>query len=575
MPTSVADVETILAIDLGSVFTRAALFDVVNGQYHFIASASAPTTVNAPFRDVSESVHVALDQLAEITGRKFADEEHRLILPSQSDNSGVDRLVVTYSCGPELRIAVAGLLSDVSLESARHLVETLFGRVVEAIGLNDRRRSEAQLDAVIKARPDLVILAGGTEGGASRSIAKLVELLIMVCRLLPQDKRPTVLYAGNQALAAKVKEVLSKWTTTYTTLNIRPTIDDEDLEPARTTLNQVIGGIRMRQVGGLERLAASSSVAPLPFSYAFGRMIRFIGRVSESSKGVLGIDLGASHTLFAAVEEEKQYLKMLPLGMGRGIVNLLNESPLENVMQWLPMHVAPEVVRDYLWNKSLYPSTIPLTQESLAIEQSAARHILRLATQKLMTDYPGFYPAFEPIVVSGSMISHAPNAAQALLLLLDGVQPVGISTVILDPYHLLASLGAIAQVNAIAAVQLLESNAFLNLGTIICPISTAKYGTPVLRVRIEYEKGSPNQLEVRQGSVVSLPLQPFQTANVHLDALHHSEIDPLFGKRSGSFKIVGGVCGAVIDARGRPLVLPKDAARRRELIKKWRAALGG
>jgi len=161
------------------------------------------------------------------------------------------------------------------------------------------------------------------------------------------------------------------------------------------------------------------------------------------------------------------------------------------------------------------------------------------------------------------------------LLLLDGVQPVGISTVILDPYHLLASLGAIAQVNAIAAVQLLESNAFLNLGTIICPISTAKYGTPVLRVRIEYEKGSPNQLEVRQGSVVSLPLQPLQTANVHLDALHHSEIDPLLGKRSGSFKIVGGVCGAVIDARGRPLVLPKDAARRRELIKKWRAALGG
>ncbi len=341
MPTSVVDVETILAIDLGSVFTRATLLDVVNGQYHFIASASAPTTVNAPYRDVSESVHVALDQLTEITGRNFADAEHHLILPSQTDNSGVDRLVITYSCGPELRIVTVGLLSDVSLESAHRLVETLFGRVVEAIGLNDRRRSEAQLDAILKARPDLVILAGGTEGGASRSIAKLVELLIMVFRLLPQDKRPTVLYAGNQALAVKVREVLSKWTTTYTTLNIRPTIDDEDLEPARTTLNRVINEIRMRQVGGLEPLAAATSASPLPFSYAFGRMVRFIAGVSESSKGVLGIDLGANHTLFAATKGEKFYVKMLSSGMGQGLSNILDENSLESMMQWLPMHIAP------------------------------------------------------------------------------------------------------------------------------------------------------------------------------------------------------------------------------------------
>lgn len=575
MPTSVVDVETILAIDLGSVFTRATLLDVVNGQYHFIASASAPTTVNAPYRDVSESVHVALDQLTEITGRSFADAEHRLILPSQTDNSGVDRLVVTYSCGPELRIVTAGLLSDVSLESAHHLVETLFGRVVEAIGLNDRRRSEAQLDAIIKARPDLVILAGGTEGGASRSIAKLVELLIMVFRLLPQDKRPAVLYAGNQVLASKVREVLSRWTTTYTALNIRPTIDDEDLEPARATLNRVISGIRMRQLGGLEPLAAAASAPPLPFSYAFGRMVRFIARVSESSKRVLGIDLGANHTLFAATEGEKFYVKMLSSGIGQGLINILGENPLESIMQWLPVHIAPEVVRDYLWNKSLYPTTIPATQESLAIEQAAARYILRQATQKLMANYPDSYPAFEPILLSGSMFSHAPNAAQALLLLLDGVQPVGISTVILDPYHLLGALGAIAEVNTIAVVQLLESNAFLNLGTVIAPISAAKYGTPILRVRLEQEKGNPTHLEVRQGSLVTLPLRPFQTANIHLDAMHHTEIDPRFGRKSGSFKIFGGVCGAVIDARGRPLALPKDAARRREMIKKWHVSLGG
>jgi hypothetical protein len=40
-----------------------------------------------------------------------------------------------------------------------------------------------------------------------------------------------------------------------------------------------------------------------------------------------------------------------------------------------------------------------------------------------------------------------------------------------------------------------------------------------------------------------------------------------------SFKIVGGVCGAIIDARGRPVVLPADASRRREMLKKWSLVL--
>jgi hypothetical protein len=42
---------------------------------------------------------------------------------------------------------------------------------------------------------------------------------------------------------------------------------------------------------------------------------------------------------------------------------------------------------------------------------------------------------------------------------------------------------------------------------------------------------------------------------------------------SGGFKIVGGVCGAVIDARGRPLGLPDDAVKRREMLLRWSQSL--
>jgi len=140
---------------------------------------------------------------------------------------------------------------------------------------------------------------------------------------------------------------------------------------------------------------------------------------------------------------------------------------------------------------------------------------------------------------------------------------------------LIAGLGAVARINNVLPVQVLESGALLNLGTVISPISQARYGTPILQVRLEYEDGNETRAEVRQGSMVSLPLRAGQTANIHLVALHRTMITARGQRGAGSFKITGGVCGAVIDARGRPLLLPPDASRRRDLIKKWTMMLGG
>ena len=65
------------------------------------------------------------------------------------------------------------------------------------------------------------------------------------------------------------------------------------------------------------------------------------------------------------------------------------------------------------------------------------------------------------------------------------------------------------------------------------------------------------------------------TVTKYFLALHRTELEPRVRRNPGGFTIVGGVCGAVIDARGRPLNLPKDDARRREMIKKWTLTLGG
>ena len=287
MTTSSVDVESILVLDIGSVHTRSLLFDTVDGQYRFIAAGMAPSTLSAPYFDIGEGIHQSLLKLQAITARSFLDHDMQLILPSAMDGSGVDRLMVIFSAGPELQFVTMGLLEDVSLASATHLAQTMFGRVVEEIGLNDRRHPEAQIDAILKADPDLIIFAGGSDKGATRSIAKLVELLLFYLRCVPEEKRPEVLYAGNSSLANRIKEILGRLAHLHTAPNVRPTIDQEDLNPATDILAQVIGTIRGNQIGGFDSLGKIASTPPIPTCHGMGRMIAFLSKIYDSHKGVL------------------------------------------------------------------------------------------------------------------------------------------------------------------------------------------------------------------------------------------------------------------------------------------------
>lgn len=281
--TSIVDAESLLAIDIGSVNTRALLFDIVDGQYHFLAAGSSPSTDGAPFFDVSEGVHIAVSRLQEVTDRPLLSQEHRILIPTQPDGSGVDRMAITLSTGPDIHIVTLGLLSDVTLESAMRLAATTYGQVVEKIGLNDHRPQDAQLDALLASNPDLIILAGGTDRGASRSVGKLVELVLLACKTLPADVRPKVLYCGNQALSKRIQDVLGKITEVRVAPNIRPTIDVEDLSPASQILSKMVASMRGNQMPGLDALSSVSSVPVMPNANALGRVIRFFSGLDRKS----------------------------------------------------------------------------------------------------------------------------------------------------------------------------------------------------------------------------------------------------------------------------------------------------
>jgi hypothetical protein len=584
MPVSLLQDSSLLAVNVGASSTRAVLFDVVEGQYRFIASGQGPSTAEAPFKDISLGVHEAINHLETITGKTLLDQNNQLITPVQIDGSGVDAFAATLSAGPTLRAVVVGLLSDVSMKSAQRLAETAYMQVMETFGLNDQRRPDEQIDAILRARPDVIILTGGTDGGASRSVQKIIESVGLACYLMPEEKRPAILFSGNQSLTNSVKESLGKLTPSlHFSPNVRPSLDTEDLAPASRELAQVFSDVRKRLMPGVDSLAAWTGGRVLPTAYAEGRIIRFLSRMNGTSRGILGVDIGTTAAVIAAGFNGKLTLGVYPqFGLGENLPGLLGHTQLEDIIRWLPLDIAPSVVRDYLYQRSLYPGTIPATKEDHAIAHAISRQALHLALREAKRNFPpearlikkDLMPLFEPILAGGGALSDAPTPGQSLLLLLDALQPVGITSIILDQNNLLPLLGAAAETNYLLPVQVLESGAFMSLGTIVSVISPASYGMQVLRARLTYEDGTDARAEVKFGGLEILPLGMGQTARLTLQPLHRSDIGNGPG-HNATVQVTGGVMGVVIDARGRPLVLPEDPVRRRELFKKWLWSVGG
>ncbi len=584
MPTSLVEGNSLLAVDVGASSTRAVMFDVVEGEYRFVASGSATSTAEAPFKDVIEGVRKAIENLQLLLGKQLLDGSRDLITPSQSNGTGVDSLVVTLSAGPSIRTVVVGLLKDVSLESARRLAESTYSRVVETIGLNDRRKPEQQIDAILRARPDLIVITGGTDGGASRSIKKLLEPIGLASFLMPEEKRPAILFAGNQLMEETVRGLIGAQTSSlHFSPNVRPSLETEDLEPAQRELARIFVNIRKGQVKGVEALDIWSGGHILPTGYATGRMVRFLAKAYGTTKGILSVDMGASATVISAGFKGKSTLNIFPqFGLGENLTGLLNYTTLDDILRWSALDISSGVLRDYLYQKSLYPSAISATKEDLSMSQAIARQALYLAIQSARRDFPrnivnikpNLTPLFDPIIASGGALSDASRSGQGLLLLLDAIQPVGVSSVILDQNNLLPLLGAAASQNNILPVQVLESGAFLSVGTLVAPVVTANYGVSILRAKLTYQNGSEARVDLKYGSIETLPLSSGETGTLTIQCLHGADIG--FGPgRGGTTTVTGGAHGIVFDGRGRPLVLPADGVRRRELIKKWSWTLGG
>lgn len=570
-----APTDSILAADIGSVTTRAALFDIVSGSFRFVAAGEARSSVEPPFNYMSEGVRQALDHLNALTGRVYMDENDHLILPTRVDGSGIDAFAVAASGVKPLRTVLVGLMPNISLASAERVASTGHIVIVDRLGLGDHRKREKQIDDLINAKPDLAIIAGGTDYGSQGAVLQLADTVALAARLMREGTRPDVLFIGNAALHDRVKELFAGVSEVFVTENVRPSLQEENLASARRLLARVYEHTRLSNLPGYSELASWSTNGVAPTSAALGNLIRHISEASKDA-AILGVDIGsASTTLVAAQGDDLAITVRADLGVGHSVNSQLNA--LAGVMRWLPDKYTEDEVRDYIANKMLAPASVPQELRELYIEHALARQCLIAATQNAnwpakAKGVPGLTPNFDTIIGTGAVLARAPQPGQAALMMLDSLQPTGVTTLVLDSQCLLPLMGAAAAINPVAVVQVLEAGALTTLGTAIGVVGEGRSGQPAVRVKGTKADGQPISEDVAFGSIGVFHMPP-GNSKITLQPLGGFDVG---NGRGGSktLNLTETAVGLIIDARGRPIVFPSSADARRQAVSQWCGSLG-
>ena len=110
-------ITTILATDCGSTTTKAILIEKCGDEYRLVGRGEAPTTVEAPVEDVTRGVMNAVEEVEELSGKKII-ANNDIIKPRKNDKEGVDLYVSTSSAGGGLQMMVAGVVKNMTAESA-------------------------------------------------------------------------------------------------------------------------------------------------------------------------------------------------------------------------------------------------------------------------------------------------------------------------------------------------------------------------------------------------------------------------------------------------------------------------
>lgn len=587
-PGAVVATRSILVVDCGSTFTKVALLAQVEDRFRLLASVQEPSTIAPPANDVMIGLREALARIEQVTGRSLL-REGELLTPQTADGDGVDAVALSTSAGGPLRVLATGPGRDALAGLLQRSIGGFFVHLdaLPLLPVQGTAGPDAQqLVASIRAlQPHAIVVIGSSfaQGAAAasieesaRSVASWVEVLARAGgedRPREADRLP-VIVSGSSTDTAAVRSALEARGLGSTSLTAVEILSPSTLGP----LNRAVGALYevsvLHSIPGFTSLRALSKAPAAATITATAGLARYLAQHFQTN--VVGVDVGASATKLVGATAQGEFLPAVhpAAGVGLGAGSILRATGMANVLRWLDFPASEDELREYVFYRMLRPRALPANERELAFEHALAREAIALALRAPGSRLAGLHP-MSIILGAGGVLANAPTPGLAAMTLLDALQPRGISSLVLDTAHIATALGSVAGLDTRAAAEVAESDAvILQLGTVVSAVGSPQEGQPAVQAVLEFADGRRHTEQVSAGTIARLPLAPGEQAMFGLTPAPTVDIGLGPGQQArASEPVEGGALGLVVDARGRPFVLPTDPDERMRRISEWRRAL--
>lgn len=580
-----ATARSLLLIDCGSAFTKVALVGLVEGVYRLLASVSVPTTLAAPQADIMLGVRNGISEIERITGR-IVMRAGQPILPEDEDGSGVDLAVLVASAEGPLRLMALGpgreslaMLLQRALSGLFIQLETQQLPLPDShMSASDLQRLTGRLQAV---QPHAALIIGPptpAPGNAVASTAQSVAQAIDILQPTAMDvsyPRPTgfpVIFSGTQSDAQVVANILQGRTTVESVEALAPST----LAPLTRAVGALYESCVLREAPGYATLRRMVATPPIATVTSLGGVARFLAHHHQMN--VVAVDVGANSTELAGATARGEFLPAVfpTAGVGAGGAQLARAVGVENILRWVTAPIEEDDLREYILTHMLRPRLLPATPQALEIQYALAREAIRLAMHAPGARMAGLHP-MDIVLGTGGVLAHAAHPADAALILLDSLQPRGITSLVLDSAQIAGMLGNLAMISPDIAAALCGTDATpLLLGSVISAEGAAPEGELAVRVVLEFMDGRQEVAEVASGSLARLTIAPGEPAMLSVYPAPSVDIGLGPGQLARSSEpVVGGALGLMVDARGRPLRLALEPEIRVQQLRAWQATMRG
>ena len=268
MKSKAKHVESVISLDIGSTFTKAALFEVHEDQLELHRSVRVPTTADSLQQGVRRVIE-ELDCLDPQTQRPAYPVHF-----SSSAKGG-------------LHVIAVGIVPDLTLNVAKLTALSAGARITRSYGYKLTSQHIREIETL---NPDIILFSGGTDGGNEVYVQHNAEMLSTL------TIRPQIIYAGNHVLCDEVTDLLSAFPV-HVASNILPELDRPCVQEARDKICDVF--LKAIVSGkGLDEVVDWIGKPPLPTPLVMMKLTEAIHRNCDQWTEFCMIDLGGATTDF-------------------------------------------------------------------------------------------------------------------------------------------------------------------------------------------------------------------------------------------------------------------------------------